>query len=117
MRLPLRALLAVCAALLAACASTPPWPEREVSIFQMRPREPLMLGYHYLIKDGPPKGDLMLRLHVNEEGTVRGVRLVKSSGQPNLDEGAMQSAWKASFHPFLVEGKAVPVSVLYGIRK
>lgn len=105
--------------LLAACASVSqePWPEREVSILQMRPREPLFLGYHYRLMDGAPKGDLVLRLHVSAEGMVRGVRLVKSSGHPNLDEGAMQSAWKASFHPFHVDGQAVPVSVLYGIRK
>jgi TonB family protein len=114
-----RVLLAALALLLAACASTPEeaWPEREVSIFQMRLREPFPLVYNYRLMDGPPKGRLILRLHVDTAGDVRGVRLIQSSGQPNLDEGAMQSVWKASFHPWRVDGQAVPVSVVLPLQR
>ena len=93
------------------------WPTRTVAIDAMQPVAPLALPpIYYRRSEGVPRGSVLLRLLVDEEGRVQRVALMQSSGQPNLDQAAITAAQRASFAPYLIDGQALAVSVLAPIH-
>jgi protein TonB len=57
-------------------------------------------------------GDLLVRVLVDEHGTVKKVEVQKSSGFDRLDRAAREAAGKAQFKPYMEGGRAVPVWVV-----
>ncbi|KFI06465.1 energy transducer TonB [Massilia sp. BSC265] len=53
------------------------------------------------------QGTVTLRFLIGADGTVKDSRVVTSSGYPDLDEAARAGIATCSFHPALLEGKAV----------
>lgn len=104
---------------LVGCSTNPSsqtWPATVVSFDQMK----LLGGVHMTLSvklmGERPRGTVGMQLWVDERGQVRNVRLIQSSGHPNLDEGAMQSAWHLRFQPWQESGKPVPVTVVMPYR-
>ena len=71
--------------------------------------------YPELMEKAGVEGMTILRLLVDEEGRVKEIHVMESSGHRPLDEAAMQAATKTLFKPGKVSGRAVPcyVSVPY----
>lgn len=68
-----------------------------------------------LWRDGV-EGETMLRVHINETGTVDSVLIEESSGHLGLDSAAVAAAFKLQYHPAR-EGKvAIAVWALLPIR-
>ena len=85
------------------------WPVKVVSSNQLRLSEPLQLRMPRRNTNDPmPNGTAVLRLHVDERGTVRKTMLVSSSGSAVLDSAAAQALVGAKFIPYREAGAAIP---------
>ncbi|MEX2559183.1 MAG: energy transducer TonB, partial [Pirellulales bacterium] len=62
------------------------------------------------------QGVVLLRVGVSAEGTVRAVRVARSSGVRSLDVAALEAVEQWRFRPAQRGGVAVPCSVLVPIR-
>lgn len=112
-------LIGAAALALVACASSPngySWPATVVTVEQVRPVKPMRLLINYKIIKGVPVGTTMLRIHVNETGSTQNVGILESSGHPNLDEAAINSAWDAKYHPYVVDGRPVDVTLVMPVH-
>ena len=54
---------------------------------------------------------VLLRLRVDEEGSIRGVTVVKSSGDAALDSAAVGASKKWKYYPATKGGKPVPIAI------
>ncbi len=61
------------------------------------------------------EGKVWVKVLVDKSGTVRDVRLGKTSGHKMLDESALKAAFKSKFTPATVDGKPVAVWVTYAV--
>ena len=61
------------------------------------------------------EGGVELEILISEKGRVTELRVVKSSGTPELDESAKQAVMKATFEPARLKGNAVPARVVLTI--
>jgi len=57
-------------------------------------------------------GKAMVRLMINESGTVDKVSLSQSSGIQRLDQAALEAAMKIRCRPFVESGKAIKVTAI-----
>lgn len=115
----LRILIGTAALSLAACASSPngyPWPATVVTVEQVRPVKPMRLLVNYKIIKGVPVGTTVLRIHVNDKGNTQNVGILESSGHPNLDEAAINSAWEAKYRPYMIDGRAADVTLVMPVQ-
>ena len=110
------ALCTACASNPSATANTTPsttgWPTTVVAIEDVMPLKPMLTSYVYKLWDGQPSGTAILRIHVSKAGRTQKVGLLQSSGHPNLDEAFINSAWKAQYQPYLVNGEPIEVTVV-----
>lgn len=89
------------------------WPATVVSSSQLRLAEPVQLKMpRRNMNDPMPNGTAMVRLNVDERGTVRKTLLVGSSGNSVLDSAATQALVGARFVPYRENGVAVAVTTL-----
>jgi TonB family protein len=89
------------------------WPDKVVSSNQLRLAEPLQLRMpRRNLNDPMPNGTAVLRLHVDERGTVRKTALVSSSGSAVLDSAAARALVGARFIPYREAETALPVTTL-----
>lgn len=115
----LKALICVSALTLASCATPSKgydWPATVVTVEQARPVKPMRLLVNYKIMKGLPVGTTVLRIHVNEKGHTQNVGILESSGHPNLDEAAINAAWEARYHPCMVDGRPVNVTLVMPVH-
>ncbi|BEP50362.1 hypothetical protein GmRootV116_40580 [Variovorax sp. V116] len=63
-----------------------------------------------------PNGTAVLRVHVDERGTVRKTSLVTSSGSAVLDSAAARALVGAKFIPYREAGATIPVTTLLPIN-
>jgi len=62
------------------------------------------------------EGDVYVGALIGEDGTVKETKIVKSSGNENFDQVALEAAWKAEFKPAVtVEGKPVEMWVSWAV--
>jgi len=61
-------------------------------------------------------GTVGLTLRVTEDGTVDGVRLLESSGVPELDEAALDAAQLLDFRPAVRDGVPTATWVRFGVE-
>lgn len=92
------------------------WPSTVVTIEQVKVAEPLRLSVGYRFVKGVPLGTTLLHLYVSEQGRVKDVKVVKSSGHANLDEGIINSAWDATFHPYIKDGQPIEVTLVMQVH-
>lgn len=107
--------LAACAAglLLAACATPPaPWPEKTVRLDQMRPVERIQIKAMTQSTDRAEVSTVVLHVHIDAEGRTVRSRVERSSGQPAVDEGALNAMRVARFEPYRAGGVAIPVTMI-----
>jgi protein TonB len=57
-------------------------------------------------------GKTMVRLMINESGTVDKVSLSQSSGIQRLDQAALDAAMKIRCRPFVESGKVIKVTAI-----
>lgn len=109
-----RFVLLLCAIHLYGCASseTYPWPERVVAIENMKQAVPIKRIEVPYRGDNKPSGTVTLRLHVDEQGIVRRTSFIESSRHTGWDKAAIKTLSEARFVPYMVDGVAVPVTVL-----
>lgn len=88
------------------------WPELIVPIEAVRPIAPMKLSVVYKVMDGPPLSTLILRIAVDKDGNTKRVGLLQSSGHPNLDESAIDSAWRAVYQPYVKDGERVAFTIV-----
>ncbi len=62
------------------------------------------------------EGEVLLRIHINEAGTVDSVELHRSSGHARLDEIALTGARKLKYHPALKGEEVVAVWAMLPVR-
>lgn len=62
------------------------------------------------------KGDVVLRIVINEQGRVQNPTVEKSSGNADLDKSALDTVAKWTFQPATLEGKPVAVYFTITIR-
>jgi TonB family protein len=102
------------------CASTSEgdaWPAMAVPSNQLRLAEPLQLRMPRRNTNDPmPNGTAVLRLHVDERGTVRKTLLVSSSGSAVLDGAAAQALASAKFMPDREAGAPIAVTTLMPVN-
>lgn len=60
------------------------------------------------------EGTVWLRVLISESGDVVDVVVIKSLGK-DLDQAAMENAWKIKYTPAIMQGKPVPVWMVYSI--
>ena len=95
-----------------ALAADEPWPERIVGIEAMRLSSPPPRIETWIRNDvRPGKSTVALEVHVNAEGRVVRMRVHQSSGMGHFDDAAMNMVRKMHFHPYRVDGVAVPVTL------
>ncbi|WP_369663419.1 energy transducer TonB [Variovorax sp. V116] len=120
MRIRAVAALLCCAIGIEGCASssaTDAWPDKTVSPSQLRLAEPLQLRMPRQNTNDPmPNGTAVLRVHVDERGTVRKTSLVTSSGSAVLDSAAARALVGAKFIPYREAGATIPVTTLLPIN-
>lgn len=101
---------------LAGCATSgnaDAWPTKLVSADQLQLAEPLQIRMpRRNLNDPMPSGVTVLRLHVDERGTVRKTLLDSSSGSAALDVAAAQTLTGARFVPYRESGVAMAVTTL-----
>jgi TonB family protein len=101
----------------AATSETGVWPDKIVSSDQLRLAEPLKLRIPRQSANDPmPNGTAVLRVHVDERGTVRKTSLVSGSGSAALDSAAARALVSAKFIPYREAGAAMPVTTLMPIN-
>jgi len=61
-------------------------------------------------------GEVMLKVNVAADGTAANVAVERSSGHADLDEAAMEAAWKWKFNPGRKDGEAVAGQVRIPVR-
>ena len=89
------------------------WPAKVVASDQMRLAEPLRMKMpRRNLNDPMPSGTAVVRLHVDEQGSVRRTSLASSSGSAALDSAAAQALSGARFIPYREAGTAVAVTTL-----
>jgi len=74
-----------------------------------QPVRQVMPAYPEELRQQGVKGKATFRISINEEGTVRDVRVVKPL-QPYLDSAACLALKQWTFEPVLIKGKSAPVS-------
>lgn len=97
---------------LGGCASSPEWPAREVRIEDMKLAHPWGVSFPLRNMDHMPCGRIDTRMWVDEQGRVQQVKLAKGSGDGRLDRASVDGALRARFHPYRVDGQAVPVTLV-----
>lgn len=58
------------------------------------------------------EGKVLVRLHINEAGSVEKINLVQSSGIQRLDQAALEAAQKARCKPFMEMNKPIKVTAI-----
>ena len=101
---------------IAACA---PPASRNVadSLPQLRP-DPNPFRYPLELYEKGIQGEVTLRLHVDSVGGVvaESVSVAKSSGIPKLDSAAVEGAPALLFRPAVLDGRPVPLTVLFPVK-
>lgn len=87
------------------------WPERVVTIEDMRLMVPIKISVPSIRPKGEIKGPTVLRVHVDPEGLVRRAVLLASCGSSAHDEAALNSMRSVRFKPYLVDGTATDVTL------
>lgn len=62
------------------------------------------------------EGTVTLRVLINARGRAEKVEIQKSSGSMRMDEAARSAVLRASFRPYLEDGKAIPVYAIVPIN-
>lgn len=65
---------------------------------------------------GGVEGEVLLRIHITEAGTVDSVKLEQSSGHAELDSIAVRGATRLTYHPATQGEEAVAVWALLPVR-
>lgn len=71
--------------------------------------------YPYSARRHGREGAVELEILISAKGRVTELRLVKSSGTPDLDESAKQAVMKATFEPARLKNKPAPARVVLTI--
>jgi len=81
-------------------------------------RAPVPFRYPVALYEQRIEGDVTLRVHVDTSGTVvaDSLRIVESSGHPQLDSAALEGAPTLLFRPARLGGRAVPLTVLFPVK-
>ena len=79
---------------------------------------PVPFRYPVALYEQRIEGDVMLRVHVDTNGTVvaESLRVVESSDNALLDAAAMEGARTVLFRPARLDGRAVPLTVLFPVK-
>lgn len=62
------------------------------------------------------EGTVTLRVLINDRGRAEKVEIQKSSGSSRMDEAARTAVLRATFRPYLEDGKAIPVYAIVPIN-
>ncbi len=62
------------------------------------------------------EGEVLLRVHISEAGTVDSVEISRSSGHAELDSIALVGAWELEYHPATIGSKTVAVWAALPVR-
>ncbi len=112
-----RRLLAVAPLVVAGCA--PPAAPRNVAdtLPQLR-TELIPFRYPLELYERGIEGEVTLRLHVDSLGAVvaESVSVAQTSGIPKLDSAAKEGAQALLFRPAVLNGRAVPITVLFPVK-
>lgn len=71
--------------------------------------------YPYSARRRGREGGVELEVLISERGQVTALKVVKSSGTPELDESAKQAVMKATFEPARLKNRMVPARVVLTI--
>ena len=88
------------------------WPERVVTIEEMKALAPMTFLVPRLRAKGEVKGPAVMRVHVDTEGVVRRVALLESCGSPAHDEAALHAMRSMRFAPKAVDGVPADVTLV-----
>lgn len=115
---PLALVFATLAAvvLVAGCAGTQTdtgWPEKVIAFEKLRPQTPFRASIPVTsITEATPGGRAVLQVHVDEQGLVRRVLVVESSGSARQDGAAIDALKRTRFAPYAENGVAMPVTAV-----
>jgi protein TonB len=62
------------------------------------------------------EGTVTLRVLINDKGRAEKIDIRKSSGSPRMDEAARDAVMRATFKPYIEDGKAIPVYAIIPIN-
>ena len=101
------------------CAAEEPrseWPERVVTVEEMRPAGPLHMKFPKLVVKGGVRGPATLRVHVDATGAVIRVVLLESCGNADLDESAIHAMNEMKFSPYMLNAVPTEVSLVVPVH-
>ena len=100
---------AITAAILGGCGGSAELLNEYDTLPKLREYTPPTYPEKFLLSQ--ENAEVVLSLRVDEAGNVRGVTILKSSGQADLDSAALIAAKKWRYHPASKGGKPVPIVV------
>jgi TonB family protein len=95
----------------------PSGPSVESRLAEIRRRIQAALEYPPLARWQDLEGDALVRFEIGAEGRARGVRVVRSSGEPLLDAAAARAVVAAGVLPRVYGPLEVPVSFELATRR
>jgi TonB family protein len=95
----------------------PSGPSVESRLAEIRRRIQAALEYPPLARWQDLEGDALVRFEIGSEGRARGVRVVRSSGEPLLDAAAARAVVAAGVLPRVYGPLEVPVSFELATRR
>jgi TonB family protein len=108
--------LTLCNGQVHATNETPEWPEKVVSIKEVRPVEPFKIDIKSGITKGKISGPVVVLLHINNKGEVAKAKLFKTCGNTDLDESALHAARHTKFSPYQEGGIPSEVTLILPIN-
>ena len=81
-----------------------------------RRKKPVVPTYPAALKAQGIEADVPVMVSIDATGAVTSVRILKSSGYPELDEAARAAALAESFEPASRGGSAIPYTLSYTYR-
>ena len=91
-------------------------PTAGVKLVLPRRKKPVVPDYPPALKAQGIEADVPVMVSLDATGAVTAVKILKSSGHPELDEAARKAALAESFEPATRDGVAIPYTLSYTYR-
>jgi protein TonB len=91
-------------------------PTAGVKMVLPRRKKPVVPAYPAALKAQGIEADVPVMVSIDATGAVTSVKVLKSSGYPELDEAARAAAMAESFEPAMRDGTAIPYTLSYTYR-
>jgi len=91
-------------------------PTAGVKLVLPKRRKPVVPDYPPALKAQGIEADVPVMVSLDATGAVTAVKILKSSGHPELDEAARKAALAESFEPASRDGVAIPYTLSYTYR-